>query len=1249
MDNFIKEVGEKSGYNKHKDALLKHLKCKINNKLINLVIAQTSMGKTHCATVAVADACFKEPTRKFVAVSIKHGNALDIDLLESLNGGYLKGQVLYLKSNYDNIMVDGQIDRIRHFINSLKDDSDISDANEIYASGKSLIEAIKLRVSFSASTASIQNECRFMLEDEMTKRVNDAEKHFRETIRKYVNKYVVRDKSLKKTIDRMLSLKHFDVLADIYPHLKIFDMKVVICTLAKLMKPIDFIVSSYTSLTDSPYIDKDSTVVIDEIDEAYRTLIGEIVEDITSGKNEINCFNAVQAITKGVNGRKFYELTRNEENVQEAQKEFGNIISATQKISNFLYEGSEYDISNYRIVDCTNEKGGKLFYSDANGQNINVQYLGDDNGKIKYRIIRSNHSIEIYIDNSEEGFNLDTFLNTIIAIYEEMKKSIFFLANQYYEENKTDHLDWTKKTALTTVLNYLISNNDAAISYSDALYNEFLSCYSTGNLEKSEILSNSFIVYELKPHNEIKEELSFNVIECYNTPEKELCKIINKAGNTVGMSATAEIKSITCNFNWDAICEYLGIEYSDIADVPDSLLKFKSSLEYMTNKHKIITTIIPEGGTNKTDILKNINLLIRQIKTLAKSEKFISLYSPNIIELNNFIETTIRNTQDSPFERERGLSALLALLTCMCERSGMTGMFFFNNSINDENEEDIKVKILFYVKMLNEKVLPKDKQIGYCVLKKLKTNTLDIETENLFFANGNFIERSTYLYFTTYGSFSTGGNPFVPITGDMIDFSVDSNDDSKKYYAKIPDANRLKPADMNGRYGGRTDLFKGDIDFIYLEKKTNLCPMVDNNLKGIDFTKNKKFIQTISLYFYNKIVLCGNVSVTKKQIYKQVNDIMKQGVNPKSKNNFLREILLNNGDMEALYILTIIQAVGRLPRNPIGSKYFRIFLQTGKFDDAKQNLALGFSNLEKYGFSKEMSETPIVKSIKEQIDTQKVLYDSLIDEDILEKGDNIRQEALSELSEYRKNPISENTPHIYNYIKNGFFAQYPTMPKSMYDELMNKDIIFKQIGDILYMNNKTGAYKYITDGKTTKQASWMSEYYQSRNGSTFSREELSVDCFNKLLGYDYIHFNENDEYVFTPPFADMVKGDIAEKVTMLIPSLQEAITELTDSDTELFDMKVNNKPLYFDIKNHNHGYVSMSEYMGDKIPKIKSKLRKVKGKAVLFLNMHPSNHFSFNEEYGNIKFIDGFIKEDGSICVEAATIIINYLLYYKGE
>lgn len=1248
IQEFVDVIEKESGYDKYKDALLNFIKKTMDDTSnpFSIIIGGTSMGKTHGATVATANYCFENQGKKVIGISIKHGNALNIELLEEMNNGYLKDSVLYLKSNFENITREGQKERIKKFILSLP-----KEETEIKETGETLVSIISTWEGFEKEKNAIIYRGLGFVEDRLMQDIDNADKKFREAIRKYVYEHMTKEKTLPETIKKMLSLKYLDVLSDIYPQLTIFDKKVVLCTLAKFVRPIDFIVCSYTSLVDSPFVDKDTVAFLDEIDEAYRTLLNEIVEKATQDKNEMNCFNTVQAIAKGVVDRKNFDLIKKSKKLAEMQAEFDNIKINSEKIFNFMYGNTEYDISNYRIFDCTDEKGGKIFYSHANGRDVNVQYLGDENGKIKYRINSLNHCIEIYIDDTKDGVLLNGFLNEIRNIYENIKNSIFVLAHEYYEENKSDHLDWTKKIALTTVLNYLISNNDAAVSYSDALYNEFLSFYDSDNFEKVDILSNDFFVYELRAHKEIKEDLMFNVIECYDTPEKALCRIIEKAGKTVAMSATAEIKSVMCNFNWDAICEYLNIEYEDIADIPEEILKLKKALEFMQSKNEIKTTFISEKGTKDEDRKKHIKELKKNIKEILNSDRFNELYSPDKEGLKSFIDKTMQTDTYGTLEQERGLSALYALLLCMKEKYGMSGMIFLNNGINEDDAENSKAKIFNFVKVLNAKVLPKDKQISYCVLKKLKADTLDNEIEKMFHTENGLAKNSAFIYFTTYGSFATGGNPYVPITVDDIDFTVDLSDETKNFYAKIPDLNRLKPVNMKGKYGGRTDLMKADIDFIYLEKKSHLYPMVDDTLKSTELIKNKKMVQTLSLYYYNSIGLSerSKINPSDKEIYKQVTDIMRQGISSKNKNNCLKKLLLENDDIVAHYILTIIQALGRLPRNPVGSKHFRIFLQTGKFDDVTQNFALGFCELEKYGFHKEMAETLIVKSIQKQIENENMVYGSKIDESICEIGDTIRNTSLKALSEYRLDPVDEKIPQIYNYIKNGLFAKYPTMPKSMFDKLKSENPIFDVIGDILYMKNISGAYKYKTDGKKTDMAHWIMDSCENKQGSIFSREELAVDCFNKLLGEEFIHYDESDEFIISPAFADMIKGDGAEKVVFAIPVLKDKICVLEDSDTEIFDMKIIDKPFYFDIKNHNHCYDSMADYMEKEIHKFKNKLHSVKGKAVLFLNMHPSDNFNFNDEYGKIKFLDGLIRKDGSICEEALNILITYLIEYKGE
>ena len=97
-NHFIEKISEESGYKTYCLSLQNHMKDKLNNPLEILVIVSgtTGIGKSYTSSVIIADYCKKNPDKRVIALSNRHGNMLDTELLESLNDNALKNKVSYL-------------------------------------------------------------------------------------------------------------------------------------------------------------------------------------------------------------------------------------------------------------------------------------------------------------------------------------------------------------------------------------------------------------------------------------------------------------------------------------------------------------------------------------------------------------------------------------------------------------------------------------------------------------------------------------------------------------------------------------------------------------------------------------------------------------------------------------------------------------------------------------------------------------------------------------------------------------------------------------------------------------------------------------------------------------------------------------------------------------------------------------------------------------------------------------------------
>ncbi len=915
---------------------------------------------------------------------------------------------------------------------------------------------------------------------------------------------------------------------------------------------IDKFFSKNSTLVEPSYhfiendITKKAIVFIDEFDATKERILYKIIEQATNQKIDyIDLFNKIN-----------WSLNNNElpskilTNSKKRQKEIdkGNkYIQDIIEYENILKERAKAIVKEYNIQYSfkTQKKlinnSRNLLFQDYKYHSVykNGKYIKlrtDKNDRVNYLSFE-----EIKPDKKELNivtlFNqIKGFLATFQRVVKELAKNYTELVNEQRSENE---VEYTYDLALSTILEeYRLENkyknfiNDSILSHRSKNIKEQIN-YDLTVYEKG------FRYYDFvddEQHDTITKIFLFNF---ENTPEKFLLKLAEKSF-VVGISATANIETVTGNYDLEYIKRQLGDAFFELSFEEKN--KLKSIFDARNQNYKEIKINTEWVGTNniKDDFVK-----LFEDKELATDflNKLPDDIDKPIKDQYNNIRIFRISKAFKEFLVHEDIKGFLCLLTKKPKNNDHDlSLELLNNIFNSLIEDVTKTQDQFEKK--------DNKYDAYTVV-----DSLEFDETKMAFQN-QLEDGKKVFVISMYQTLGAGQN--LQYKAPNLDKLIDVSNGTVKW-------NKENKTDFNA---------------IYLDKPTHLIQIINNKLKEEGFNK----------YMFQLEFLLEAGYISSKEFYKELKNSFEYLLSNKKKGNFVnRDFIFNNKNYKLHISKFIIQAIGRICRTNLKAPNIYIYADDRIEEyisdfDIEDNLVLNeFAKLVKHA-----------NSNKDFIDDKTKL--------LLNKAISRNQKVNNEIKKFVKRNFewkwTKKQMNEWKLLRE-LCLKHPVLTDEeakKYSNIIDLYIELPKENNVLYYN-QTNDYDEI-DINFYKELKYSVSQESARLNEIIHIPYVKSFFEEKNYALEF----KKGKYIIPPQlFNNVYKGAIGETIGRIIfeKHLNIELEEIEDENYfELFDYKVKDKNIFIDFKHWKE-----STQIEENKEEILQKLERVNGSKVLIINI----------------------------------------------
>lgn len=510
---------------------------------LNLCELPTGYGKTFCVVQFMKDCALNpEEKRKIIYLTTLNKNLPEKDLLNAFGSidEYNKN-VLRIRSNFDEVIE--KIEKI-----------EVPDECELYLEKYATLKKLVRR--YNKAVAEKVSDKEYL--DNLKNRINETEKQFRN----YISSKLKKEFPEKKNrLEAIKTNEKWKWVGELYPAVFTDDHQILIMSISKFMAKNSCIVEPSYDFLRSDLIDG-AIIIIDEFDATKATIEDAILEEALSVKADY--LNMFRQIIYGMNPDNMARDLKEAYKRMAAAKPSSYTIEKIRNEADLIVMKYHVNLSFKTEEDSIDPKQNFLL-KDASYhtllQNGNSYIRASENPAENKVIIHLEKRADYEKNKSNDDISVFSMLREINRFLLHFRIFIYNWADQYMlgvNAGRGANEDaMRQEDAINTILDKLgINKNDRPIllrersGYARPLGNKRLlpdnSFYQTG-LE----------LFELEDADSHHDSTKLQLVAVYNTPEK-LLKYLSEISTVIGISATAEVKTVIANYDLDYLQEELG-------------------------------------------------------------------------------------------------------------------------------------------------------------------------------------------------------------------------------------------------------------------------------------------------------------------------------------------------------------------------------------------------------------------------------------------------------------------------------------------------------------------------------------------------------------------------------------------------------------------------------------------------------------------------------------------------------------------
>ncbi len=387
-------------------------------------------------------------------------------------------------------------------------------------------------------------------------------------------------KKFKTVNDRLLAIKTdsaWQWVGKLYPAVFTREKQVLFMSMDKFICPHSTIIEkSYTFYNSS--IINGALVFIDEFDATKETILKHIIEEGLQEKLDyIELFNHIYAVLQNKTFPEvFFVPSEKRKSGEYSKQSLKDVLKDLKEKADNIF--NTYSLQFNHKTDNAEQKTSNFLFNDhryisiLNGQNRFVSTYTDKKDKI--------NKITFSADKPADKNSIQILLGKLRWFVSCFQNIVRIFAANYYqvrrEQMKDGEEEYSFESAIRSVLtefnlgsvyeNYLVTqilmmNSKSKNSNADSKYD--LSLYKNGF---------RYFAFENSPNYEFKTIIS--MISFSQTPERILTRLCEKS-KVIGVSATASLPSVLCNYDLYYFSLKMGDDYTTISDNDYNRLKIE--------------------------------------------------------------------------------------------------------------------------------------------------------------------------------------------------------------------------------------------------------------------------------------------------------------------------------------------------------------------------------------------------------------------------------------------------------------------------------------------------------------------------------------------------------------------------------------------------------------------------------------------------------------------------------------------------
>lgn len=456
------------------------------------------------------------------------------------NEELFKKEVLHIKSNVDNIIENlGKV---------------------TIPQSKQPFNYDELKKQVKAYNGTPSPEIKKMWKD----KVEEEERKFRKEIKNTLSVIPVRER-----LDRIKNDKQYQWIGQLYPVVFIKEKKIILMTISKFLSKNISLVDKSVTFFDSD-ISKNAVIFMDEFDSTKEFVRNHIIQN--SFKSNDDYLDVFRQIASNMDLSNFDRyVTEAEKRIDEDGKKYEKFCDRAKQIM------EDYKLNlNYKTVLEQDDLKQLFIFHDGQINTVckkDSSVIGIENmvkNRIDIQQVDEKEKINGAISISALLKDIHDFLHDFRFFLLKWAEQYATVVNIYRQKAETPMDILQEDNALSSLMGCFKLNVDQQ----KLVYDEADEIKIELKSKKEDFYQTGFEYYRFVDADRHNHKTDINFVSIRTTPEKILLAMARKA-SVIGMSASAEFKTVLNNYNLDYLKEELGLDYH----ITESALKDEIAAE----------------------------------------------------------------------------------------------------------------------------------------------------------------------------------------------------------------------------------------------------------------------------------------------------------------------------------------------------------------------------------------------------------------------------------------------------------------------------------------------------------------------------------------------------------------------------------------------------------------------------------------------------------------------------------------------